>query len=118
MAVPFRDYLGTTRFDWMQSQRSQWFLRAAMDNYHTQNDLVQQATLPSTGATSVARYWTLALSNQYVFSPTWVGSLMLDAGFLHHTEARNSNLGFARRFLSVPPPAPFPGLRRLATTNL
>ncbi len=98
VAVPFRDYLGTTRFDWMQSQRSQWFLRAAMDNYHTQNDLVQQATLPSTGATSVARYWTLALSNQYVFSPTWVGSLMLDAGFLHHTEARNSNLGFALAF--------------------
>jgi hypothetical protein len=96
--VPFRDYLGTTRFDWMPSQRSQWFLRAATDNYHTQNDLVQQATLPSTGATSVARYWSIALSNQYIFSPTWVGSLMLDAGFLHHTEARNSNLGFALAF--------------------
>ena len=44
--VPFRDYLGTTRFDWTQSTRSQWFLRAATDNYHTYNDLVQQATLP------------------------------------------------------------------------
>src|SRR5579862_8316427 len=76
--VPFRDYLGTTRFDWMQSQRSQWFLRAATDNYHTQNDLVQQATLPSIGATSVARYWSIALSNQYIFSPAWVGSLTLD----------------------------------------
>src|ERR1700674_127407 len=27
--VPFRDYLATTRFDWPQSQKSQWFLRAA-----------------------------------------------------------------------------------------
>ena len=98
VAVPFRDYLGTTRFDWKQSQRSQWFLRAATDNYHTTNDLVQQATLPSTGATSVARYWSGALSNQYTFSPTWVGSLTLDAGFLHHTEGRNSNLGFALAF--------------------
>ncbi len=72
--VPFRDYLGTTRFDWSESQRSQWFLRVATDNYHTQNDLVQQATLPSTGATSVSRYWSAALSNQFNFSPTWMGS--------------------------------------------
>ncbi len=96
--VPFRDYLGTTRFDWAQSQHSQWFLRAATDNYHTANDLVQQATLPSTGATSFARYWSFALGNQYSFSPTWLGSLTLDAGLLHHTEARNSDLGFALAF--------------------
>jgi hypothetical protein len=98
VAVPFRDYLGTTRFDWTQSTHSQWFLRAATDNYHTQNDLVQQATLPSTGATSVSRYWSFAVNNQYTFSPTWVGSLTLGAGFLHHTEVRNSNLGFAMAF--------------------
>ncbi len=96
--VPFRDYLGTTRFDWTESTRSQWFLRAATDHYHTRNDLVQQATLPSTGATSVSRYWSFALGNQFTFSPTWLGSLTLDAGYLHHTEARNSNLGFALAF--------------------
>jgi hypothetical protein len=96
--VPFRDYLGTTRFDWTESTRSQWFLRAATDNYHTRNDLVQQATLPSTGATSVSRYWSFALGNQFTFSPTWVGSLTLGAGYLHHTETRNSNLGFALAF--------------------
>jgi hypothetical protein len=98
VGVPFRDYLGTTRFDWTQSTRSQWFLRAATDNYHAQNDLVEQATLPSTGATSVSRYWSFAVSNQFTFSPAWVGSLTLDAGFLHHTEGRNSHLGFALAF--------------------
>ncbi len=98
VAVPFRDYLGTTRFDWTQSTRSQWFLRAATDNYNTRNDLVQQATLPSTGATSGSHYWSFALGNQFTFSPTWLGSLTLSAGYLHHTEARNSNLGFALAF--------------------
>src|SRR5271157_3601605 len=96
--VPFRDYLATTRFDWAESTRSQWFLRAATDDYHTRNDLVQQATLPSTGATSISRYWSFALGNQFTFSPTWLGSLTLSAGYLHHTEARNSNLGFALAF--------------------
>jgi len=96
--VPFRDYMGTTRFDWTQSTRSQWFVRAATDNYNTRNDLVQQATLPSTGATSGSRYWSFALGNQFTFSPTWLGSLTLGAGFLHHTETRNANLGFALAF--------------------
>jgi hypothetical protein len=96
--VPFRDYMGTTRFDWSPSARSQWFLRAATDNYNTRNDLVQQATLPSTGATSDSRYWSFALGNQFSFSPTWLGSLTLGAGLLHHTERRNVNLGFALAF--------------------
>ncbi|HMC59461.1 MAG TPA: carboxypeptidase-like regulatory domain-containing protein, partial [Candidatus Solibacter sp.] len=52
VAVPFRDYLGTLRFDWAQSARSQWFVRAATDNYTTGNAFVQQATLASTGAAS------------------------------------------------------------------
>src|SRR4030081_2551007 len=26
--VPFRDYIGSLRFDWMQSSKSQWFLRS------------------------------------------------------------------------------------------
>jgi hypothetical protein len=96
--VPFRDYMGTTRFDWAESPRSQWFLRAATDNYRTRNDLVQQATLPSTGATSDSRYWSFALANQFTFSSTWLGSLTIGAGLLHHTESRNVNLGFALAF--------------------
>ena len=47
--VPFRDYIGSLRFDWAQSVKSQWFLRASTDNYTTHNNLVQQGTLPSTG---------------------------------------------------------------------
>src|SRR5208283_5058607 len=67
--VPFHDYLATTRFDWAQSARSQWFLRFALDRYTTMNDLVQQATLPSTGATSQSNYVNLLLSQQFLFTP-------------------------------------------------
>jgi carboxypeptidase family protein len=96
--VPFRDYLGTTRFDWAQSSKSQWFLRAAVDNYTTQNAFVQQAALPSTGAESHNNYMNLVLSEQYRFSPSWLGSFVFDASGLHLTAARNSNLGFALAF--------------------
>ncbi|HUI40991.1 MAG TPA: carboxypeptidase regulatory-like domain-containing protein, partial [Terriglobia bacterium] len=96
--VGFRDYLATTRFDWSQSSRSQWFLRAAADNYTTRNDLVQQATLASTGATSGSNYLNLVLGNQYTFGPAWLGSLTLGMSYLHHTENRNSNLGFSLAF--------------------
>jgi hypothetical protein len=96
--VPFRDYLATTRFDWSQSQKSQWFLRAAIENYVTHNALVQQAALPSTGLEQHNNYMNLAISNQHLFSPTWLGTLVLDASGLHLTEARNSNLGFALAF--------------------
>ena len=96
--VPFHDYLATTRFDWTQSARSQWFLRAAVDRYTTTNDLVQQATLPSTGATSRSSDMNLLLSHQFVFSPTWVGSFVAEASGLHHTETRNGNLGYALAF--------------------
>jgi hypothetical protein len=96
--VPFRDYLATTRFDWSQSQKSQWFLRAAIDNYITHNALVQQAALPSTGAEQHNNYMNLVISNQYTFTPTWLGSFVFDASGLHLTEARNSNLGFALAF--------------------
>ena len=47
--VPFRDTLFTARFDYAQSARSQWFLRGSLDRNNTTNNLVQQATLPSTG---------------------------------------------------------------------
>ncbi len=96
--VPFHDYLATTRFDWTQSARSQWFLRAALDRYTTTNDLVQQATLPSTGATSRSNYMNLLLSQQFIFSPTWVGSFVAEASALHHTETRNGDLGYALAF--------------------
>ena len=96
--VPFRDYLATTRFDWSQSQKSQWFLRAAIDNYITHNALVQQGALPSTGLEQHNNYMSMVISNTYVFSPTWLGSFVFDASGLHLTEARNSNFGFALAF--------------------
>jgi Carboxypeptidase regulatory-like domain/TonB dependent receptor len=96
--VPFRDYLGMVRLDYTQSEKSQWFFRAAIDNYTTNNDLVQQATLASTGATSGSKYDNFLLSNQHVFNPTWVGALTFDASLLHHTVSRNSDYGFGLAF--------------------
>jgi hypothetical protein len=96
--VPFRDYLGLMRFDWAPSPRSQWFVRVATDSYTTHNALVQQGTLPSTGATSHNNYMNLALGHQFAFSPAWLGSFVFDASGLHLTESRNSDLGFALAF--------------------
>ncbi len=96
--IPFRDYLGSLRFDWAQSTRSQWFLRVSEDNYLTHNNLVQQATLPSTGVTTHNNYWNSVVSNTFAFSPTWLGTFVFDAGALHLTQARNSTLGFALQF--------------------
>jgi hypothetical protein len=96
--IPFRDYVGTVRFDLAQSRKSNWFLRTSMDSYLTHNALVQQATLPSTGLTTHNNYWNVALSNTYTFSPNWVGTLVLDASLLHLTQTRNSDLGFAIQF--------------------
>ncbi len=98
VSVPFRDYLGLIRFDWDQSSRSQWFFRAAADSYITRNALVQQATLPSTGATTHNNYENIVLSNQFAFNPDWVGSLVLGYSGLHLTQSRNSDLGFALAF--------------------
>jgi hypothetical protein len=96
--VPFRDYLGDFRLDWTQSSRSLWTLRFANDNYTTHNDLVEQATLPSTGAAALANYLNLLVSNTFNFSPTWLGLFTFDASYLHHTEKANSDLGFALAF--------------------
>ena len=96
--VPFRDYLGSVRFDWAQSPKSNWFLRTSEDSYLTHNALVEQGTLPSTGLTTHNNYWNVALSNTYTFSPTWLGNLVLDASLLHLTQTRNSDLGFALAF--------------------
>jgi hypothetical protein len=96
--IPFRDYLSSLRFDWAQSPKSTWFLRASSDSYLTHNALVQQATLPSTGLITHNNYWNVALSNTYTFSPTWLGNLVIDASLLHLTQTRNSDLGFAIQF--------------------
>ena len=96
--IPFRDYTGSLRFDWAQSSKSNWFLRTSQDSYLTHNNLVQQATLPSTGLTTHNNYFNTVISNQYTFSPTWLGSFVFDASELHLTQARNSDLGFALAF--------------------
>src|ERR1700746_2675667 len=98
VAVPFHDYMSSIRLDWAQSARSQWFLRGSNDNYTTRNDLVQQATLPSTGATSGSNYLNQVIGNQFTFSPASLGSFTFDASGLHHTESRNSNYGFCVDF--------------------
>jgi hypothetical protein len=98
VSVPFRDYMATWRFDWAPSPRSQWFLRAAADNYTTDNAFVQQGTLPSTGATSHSNYLNLVIGQEFSFSPSWLGILTLTASGLHLTNTRNSDLGFAFAF--------------------
>src|SRR5437870_5582238 len=96
--VPFRDTLFTSRLDWAQSVNSQWFLRASLDRNHTQNDLVQQAALPSTGSTTTSNYYNILLGQQFRFSPNWLGALTLEASNFHHTKARNSDLDLALAF--------------------
>ena len=96
--IPFRDYIGSLRFDWAESAKSQWLLRVSEDSYLTRNNLVQQATLPSTGLTTHNNYWNIVISNTYAFNPTWVGTFVFDASELHLTQQRNSTLGFALQF--------------------
>jgi carboxypeptidase family protein len=96
--IPFRDYLGTARFDWAQSPKSRWFLRTSEDTYLTRNALVEQGTLPSTGLITHNNYWNAMIGNAYTFSPNWLGNLVLGASLLHLTQTRNSNLGYALAF--------------------
>ena len=96
--IPFRDYIGSARFDWTQSAKSQWYLRDSIDNYTTHNNLVQQGTLPSTGLLAHNNYLSMVVGNVYAFKPNLLGKLVLNAGGLHLTQARNSNLGFALAF--------------------
>jgi hypothetical protein len=96
--IPFRDYIGSLRFDWAQSTKSQWLLRTSEDSYLIHNALVQQATLPSTGLTTHNNYWNTVISNTYAFSPTWLSTFIFDASELHLTQIRNSTLGFALAF--------------------
>ncbi len=96
--IPFRDYLGSLRFDWAQSSKSQWFLRMSEDSYLTHNALVAQGTLPSTGLITHNNYGNSVISNTYEFSPTWLGTFVFDASLLHLTQTRTSTLGFALAF--------------------
>jgi len=96
--IRFRDYIGSLRFDWAQSAKSQWFLRASEDSYLIRNALVQQATLPSTGLTTHNNYFNGVISNSYSFGPNWLGTVVIAASGLHLTQARNSHLGFALAF--------------------
>ncbi len=96
--IPFRDYIGSVRFDWAESPKSLWFLRTSQDSYLTHNALVQQGTLPSTGLITHNNYWNTVISNTYTFSPTWLGNLVLGASLLHLTQTRDSDLGFALAF--------------------
>ena len=96
--IPSRDYLGSLRFDWNQSAKSQWFWRGSVDNYTTRNNLVQQGTLPSTGLLTHNNYMNMVVGNSYTFSPTWLGTFVFNASALHLTQTRNSNLGFALQF--------------------
>jgi hypothetical protein len=98
VSIPFLDFLGSLRFDWAQSQKSNWFLRASEDSYTTHNALVEQGTLPSTGLLTHNNYGNIEVSNAYTFNSNWLGNLVLDAGLLHLTQTRNSDLGFALAF--------------------
>src|SRR5258708_491374 len=95
---PYRETLFSTRLDWAQSSRSQWFLRGSLDRNHTKNDLLQQGTLPSTGATTTSNYYSILLNQQFQFAPTIVGSLTLATSAFHHTKSRNSTIGEAFDF--------------------
>lgn len=98
VGVPFRDTLFSTRLDFTQSEKSHWFARGAFDLNETRNDLVQQGTLPSTGSDTTSHYFSLLLSNQYLFTPTWIGNFTFQASGFDHVKVRNSHLGFALAF--------------------
>jgi hypothetical protein len=96
--VPFRDQLFDARLDWNQSPRSQWFFRGAFDLNKTKNNLVQQGTLPSTGVTTRAHYYSFLSNQQFNFNPRWLGSFTFQASTFTNHQSRNSNLGFALAF--------------------
>jgi outer membrane receptor protein involved in Fe transport len=98
VTAPFRDTLFSSRVDWKQSSRSQWFVRGSLDRNRTQNDLLQQGALPSTGATTASNYYNVLVNNQRQFTPAWLGTLTLEASGFHHTKVRNSTIGEAFNF--------------------
>lgn len=96
--IPFRDTLGMLRLDWAQSPKSAWRLRSSIDSYTTHNNLVAQGTLPSTGLLTHNNYLSLLIGDQYEFSEKMVGNFVFNAGGLHLTQTRSSDLGFALAF--------------------
>lgn len=96
--TPFHDTLFSSRADFAPSERSHWFLRGAFDLNQTDNDLVHEGALPSTGFKTTSHYYSLLASNQFTFMPDWVGSFVFQASSFHHVKARNSTLGFALAF--------------------
>ena len=82
------------RFDWAQSQRSQWFIRYALDNSTTNNALVQQATLPSTGATSHSNYQNGAIHNTFDIQSELARQFHLWGELSPRHSERNGYLGF------------------------
>lgn len=95
---PYRETLVSSRVDWKQSARSQWFVRGSLDRNHTLNDLLQQGALPSTGATTTSNYYSVLLSQQFQFTQTTLGALTLEASGFHHAKIRNSTIGKAFDF--------------------
>ncbi len=98
VSTPFHDSIFSTRLDFNQSDRSQWFLRGAFDLNDTTNDLVHEGALPSTGFQTTSHYYSLLLSNQMEFTPELVGNFVFQASDFHHVKVRNSNLGFGLAF--------------------
>jgi hypothetical protein len=60
----------------------------------------------------------LVLGQQFIFGLSWLGALTLEAGGLRLSGERNSNLGFALAFRSVPPHRGFLASRPLTITSL
>ncbi len=96
--IPFRDYLGSVRFDWAQSDKSQWFLRTSEDSYLTRNALVAARHAALHRTADAQQLLERGPQQSYIFSPTWLGNLVLAASLLHLTQTRNSDLGFALAF--------------------
>ncbi len=96
--IPFRDTMGMIRMDAAPSSRSTWFVRTSGDSYTTHDSMVQQGSLPSTGLLTHNGYFSLALGNQFQYSPTLAGSFVFGASGLHLTQTRSSDLGFALAF--------------------
>ncbi len=95
---PFHDTMFSTRADYKQSDRSQWFLRGSFDLNKTDNDLVHEGALPSTGFATTSHFYSVLLSNQMQFTPTWIGNFVFQANSFHHVKVRNSDLGFGLAF--------------------
>ena len=98
VTIPFRDYSGSLRLDWAQSSKSSWYVRGSADGYSTHNNLVQQATLPSTGLFTRNRYLNLVVGNAFLFGPGTIANFTVGASGLRLTQTRNSTLGFALAF--------------------